>query len=126
MTKRQKLIVFLESKQFIVFSILFGSQVKGYADKRSDWDIAVYFSEWPLKKVDWPIFELEAELSRVLGANVQIMALNTIPPPVLGFQIINEGQVLTDKQEDKRLEVTAAILRQYHYWQYYQNRHMRR
>ena len=36
--------------------------------------------------------------------------LNTLLPPVLGFQIINEGQILTDKQEDGRLEVTAAIL----------------
>ncbi|MDO9585695.1 MAG: nucleotidyltransferase domain-containing protein, partial [Syntrophales bacterium] len=122
MTERQILADILQSKRSIVFSFLFGSQAKGYANQRSDWDIAVYFSESPEKMEGWPIFELEAELSRAIGSNVQIITLNTLPPPVLGFQIIHEGQILTDKQEDRRLEVTAAILRQYHDWQYYQSR----
>ena len=125
MTARQKLIDVLEYKGNIVFAYLFGSQVKGYSDHRSDWDIAVYFSESPEKKSEWQVFELEAELSRAVGAVVQIISLNTSLPPLLGFEIIEEGQILTDKHEDVRLEVTAALLRQYHDWQYFQNRHLR-
>jgi len=123
MTARQKLTDILEHKHNIVFAYLFGSHVKGYADHRSDWDIAVYFSELPEIKSDWQVFELEAELSRAIGSNVQIIPLNTSLPPLLGFEIIAEGQVLTDKHEDKRLEITTALLRQYHDWQYFQNRH---
>jgi hypothetical protein len=126
MTARQKLANILEQKCNIVFAYLFGSQIKGYADHRSDWDIAVYFSEFPEKKSNWQVFELEAELSQAIGSNVQIIPLNASLPPLLGFEIIEEGQVLTDKHEDKRLEITAALLRQYHDWHYFQNRHFRK
>lgn len=123
MTARKKLIEILEQKRNIVFAYLFGSQVKGYADHRSDWDIAIYFSEPLEKKSNWQVFELEAELSRAIGSNVQIIPLNTSLPPLLGFEIIEEGQVLTDKHEDSRLEITAGLLRKYHDWHYFQNRH---
>lgn len=126
MTARQKLVDILEYKGNIVFAYLFGSQARGYADHRSDWDIAVYFSESPEKKSEWQVFELEAELTRAVGAVVQIISLNTSLTPLLGFEIIEEGQILTDKQEDIRLEKTAALLRQYHDWQYFQNRHLKK
>lgn len=76
----------------------------------------MYFSESPEKKSNWQVFELEAELSRDIGSNVQIIPLNTSLSPLLGFEIIEEGQVLTDQHEDARLEITAALLGKYHDW----------
>jgi predicted nucleotidyltransferase len=35
----------LRRRSSVVFAYLFGSKMKGYANTRSDWDIAVYFSK---------------------------------------------------------------------------------
>lgn len=123
MTEREKLISVFESKPFVVFAYLFGSRATGYSNGKSDWDIAVYFSKSPQEMKGWAVFEIEAELSSAVGSTVQVINLNSHVPPVLGFQIVNEGQVLIDKDEDVRLDVTNKILRQYLDWQYYLKRH---
>ncbi len=52
----RRLIETLDSKSSVAFAYLFGSKVKGFANDRSDWDIAIYFSE-PLEEVGhWPAF----------------------------------------------------------------------
>lgn len=119
------LIETLETRLSVAFAYLFGSRVKGYANERSDWDIAVYFSE-PLEKLGrWPAFELEAELSRAIGSTVQVIVLNILPPPILGFQILRGGIVLLDRNENLRMDIENRILRQYYDWQYFLNRQMK-
>lgn len=39
----------LEGNSYIEFAYFFGSQAKGLADYRSDFDIAVYFNKAPKK-----------------------------------------------------------------------------
>jgi len=39
----QRLKEILNDQQSIIFSYLFGSRTKGYANEKSDWDIAVFF-----------------------------------------------------------------------------------
>jgi len=46
--KIQHLKEILSNQSSVIFAYLFGSRVKGYANEKSDWDIAVYFSE-PIK-----------------------------------------------------------------------------
>jgi len=118
-----KLTEILNSKSHIVFAYLFGSRVKNYCNKRSDWDLAVCFSEPPENFGDWPAFELEAELSRAVESTVQVIILNKrLPPPVFGFQIISEGVILIERDENLRLEFENRILRQYYDWQYFLRR----
>ncbi|MDI6793649.1 MAG: nucleotidyltransferase domain-containing protein [bacterium] len=119
------LIETLETRLPVAFAYLFGSRARGYANERSDWDIAVYFSE-PLEKLGrWPAFELEAELSRAIGSTVQVIVLNILPPPILGFQILRGGIVLLDRNENLRMDIENRILRQYYDWQYFLNRQMK-
>lgn len=120
-----KLISVLKKKNNISFAYLFGSRVKGYSDRRSDWDIAVYFSKSPEEISPWCVFELEAELSQNLRETVQVIALNTIKSYVLGFQIIYTGIVLVRNDEGKRMEFENRILSRYHDWQYFLLRQMR-
>jgi hypothetical protein len=120
----RRLIETLDSRPSVAFAYLFGSKVKGFANDRSDWDIAIYFSE-PLEEVGrWPAFELEAELSRTVGSTVQVIVLNILPPPILGFQIVSSGVVLIDRDENLRMDFENRTLRQYYDWQYFLKRQM--
>jgi len=112
----------LQKRSSVVFAYLFGSKVKGYANTRSDWDIAVYFSEPTGKVSRWPAFELEAELSRAVGATVQVTALNNNLTPVFAFEIVKDGIVLLDREENLRMDFESRILRQYYDWQYFLKR----
>jgi predicted nucleotidyltransferase len=123
MKQFKKISDILSSNPLVIFSYLFGSRVKGYANKKSDWDIAVYFVR-PSEEVSiWPAFELEAELSRALKENVQVTVLNDIDSPVFGFEIIKDGRLIVDKEPFLRMEFENRILRQYHDWQYFLKRH---
>jgi len=118
-----KLIETLNTKPFIAFAYLFGSRVKNHCNKRSDWDVAVYFSEPPENFGIWTSFEVEAELSRAVESTVQVIVLNKrLPSPVFGFQIVSEGIVLIERDENLRMEFENRILRQYYDWQYFLKR----
>ncbi len=125
MKKEKKAITqILNNRSDILFGYLFGSKAKGYANERSDWDIAVYFREPINPNGRWPGFELEAELSRAVGATVQVIVLNTPLTPVFGFEIMKDGIVLIDRNPNLRMEFENRILRQYYDWQYFLKRQM--
>ena len=112
----------LDNQSSIVFAYLFGSRVKGYANEKSDWDIAVYFLEPTENLGIWPAFELEAKLSRAINSMVQITTLNSPVSPVFGFKIVSEGILLTDKNENLRMDFESKVLRRYYDWQYFLKR----
>jgi hypothetical protein len=118
----EDIIAILGQQPSVLFAYLFGSKAKGNANKRSDWDIAVYF-EGPKKKgEDWPAFNLEAVLSRAVKGEVQVMSLNDNLPPLLGFEIVKDGIILIDRDPDFRLDFENRMLRRYHDWQYFLRR----
>jgi predicted nucleotidyltransferase len=123
--KEKKAIVQILSKRSdILFGYLFGSKAKGYANERSNWDIAVYFNKLIKQNGRWPEFELEAELSKVCAGTVQVIALNKPLTPVFGFEIIKYGILLFDKTPNIRMDFENRMLRSYHDWQYFLNRQM--
>ena len=125
MKKEKKAIVeILSTRSDILFAYLFGSKVKGYANERSDWDIAVYFNTSINQRGCWPEFELEAEISRTLGATVQVTVLNVPLSPVFGFEIIKDGVLLLDRVPSLRIDFENRTLRHYHDWQYFLKRQM--
>jgi predicted nucleotidyltransferase len=114
----------LDNQPSVVFAYLFGSRAKGYANEKSDWDIAVYFLEPTENLGMWPAFELEAKLSRAIDSTVQITTLNSSVSPVFGFKIVSEGILLTDKNEHLRIDFESKVLRCYYDWQYFLKRQM--
>ena len=115
----------LDKRATVAFGYLFGSRAKGYANRRSDWDIGVYFSEPEEKIGTWPAFELEAELSRAVGGTVQVVVLNRPVSPLLGFEILKEGLLLIDRDRNLRMDFENRILRHYHDWQHFLKRQMK-
>ncbi|MDI6736716.1 MAG: nucleotidyltransferase domain-containing protein [bacterium] len=112
----------LDKKPYISFAYLFGSRANECANKRSDWDTGIYFSKSPDDISKWCVFELEAELSKDVKAEVQVIVLNKLTSPLFGFQIINEGILLVQRDENDRIKFENRILRQYHDWQYFLKR----
>lgn len=121
----EKIKNLLDGKPYIEFAYLFGSQAKGLADYRSDWDIAVYFNKDPKKLPARTVFSLEAEASREIGKEAQIITLNGLESPVLLFQILKDGILLVDNDTEKRIVFEAKALSKYHDYQYYLKRQMR-
>ena len=80
--KIEKIKEILRANSSVKFAYLFGSRAKGIADKKSDWDIAIYFRKDPQKLSKWTVFSLEAELSKEIGNEVQITVLNNLDSPV--------------------------------------------
>lgn len=112
----------LEKHTHLAFTYLFGSRVKGLADTRSDWDIAVYFDKGVPE--DWSRFYLEAEIEREIKEEVQVTILNGIEDPVFAFEIVNNGILLLNRSPQRRILFEAGVLRRYHDWGYYLKRHI--
>lgn len=112
----------IKKNKNIAFCYLFGSRAKGFAGAESDWDLAVYFDVKELKR--WSRFWLEAEIEREINKNVQVIVLNTIENPVFGFEIISCGNVIVDKNPEARILFETSVLRSYHDWNYFLERHM--
>ncbi|MBI4824130.1 MAG: nucleotidyltransferase domain-containing protein [Nitrospirae bacterium] len=113
----------LKASRNIEFAYLFGSRAKGIAGQRSDWDIAIYFDKDP-RNMGWSIFYLEAEVSKDIGEEVQIVALNNLNSPVFLFEIINSGLLIIDNNPEGRILFEANVLRNYHDWHYFLKRQM--
>ena len=125
MKKEKKAIIeILNKRSDIIFAYLFGSKAKGYANERSDWDIAIYTTQSIKQNGRWPAFELEAQLSRAVQATVQVTILNTPLPPVFAFEILKDGILLIDKRPNLRMDIENKILRHYYDWQYFLKRQM--
>jgi predicted nucleotidyltransferase len=123
--KEKKAITEILSKRpDILFAYLFGSKAKSYANQRSDGDIAVYFNTSIKQNGCWPEFELEAEISRTVGATVQVTVLKTPLSPIFGFEIIKDGILLIDRDPNLRIDFENRVLRQYHDWKYFLNSQM--
>ena len=123
--KIKPIIELLNKQPHIIFAYLFGSKAKGYANERSDWDIAIYITESIKENSLWPAFELEAQLSRAVKATVQVTILNTPLPPVFAFEILKDGVILIDRDPNLRMDFENRVLRHYYDWQYFLKRQMK-
>ncbi len=119
-----KISEIIKAKPFVDFAYLFGSRAKNTASEKSDWDIAIHFNKYFKKLPKWTSFYLEAEISKEVGNEVQIIVLDDIYSPTFLFQIINEGLLIVDNNAKKRIIFEANILKRYHDWNYILRRQM--
>ncbi len=114
----------LKKNPAVELAYLFGSRATNTAGPESDWDIAVRFKRDPDSLGAWSIFYLEAELSREIKKEVQIIPLNGLDSPVFLYQILRDGIPLVDKNPASRILFEARGLARYHDWKYFLNRQM--
>lgn len=110
---KEKLAFLFEKYAEIGTVYLFGSQATGNADSRSDFDIAVYFSEQDVIRRHDVLFALSGEISRALNSDtVDIHSMNDITSPLLKYRIIQEG-ILLFEREPYRMILEPRILNEY-------------
>jgi len=92
----------------------------------SDWDIAVYIYKDKLEvNPVWQKIRLEDELSLALKTDgMHVTILNDLDAPLFSFNIIREGVLLADKCPESRMEFEYRVLRRFHDWRYFLDRHM--
>lgn len=92
---------------------LFGSQAKGTADERSDYDFGIYFTETDPVKRGRMLFYFSSEISKILATDkVDVHSINDIESPELKYQIISQGEVIFER-EPYRLLLEPKALNEY-------------
>lgn len=100
----------LESKVKAVFeayaevklAYLFGSRARGDTGPLSDYDFAVYFGGLSSVEAFNLKLALLNDLSRTLGTDtIDLVVLDGIDAPELGYQIVSDGKLLVDREPYK-------------------------
>lgn len=98
-----KIKVIFDARPEVKLAYLFGSRVHGNINSLSDYDFAVYFGGdiSPSEAFDLKL-SLSSELARVLKNDaIDIVVLDHLDAPELGYKIVSEGELLVDKEPHK-------------------------
>ncbi|RFA95636.1 type VII toxin-antitoxin system MntA family adenylyltransferase antitoxin [Pyrobaculum aerophilum] len=82
----------------VKFAYLFGSRARGLEREDSDWDVAVYFGR---EVTIIEEAELGAELSKRLGVEVDVVALDNAPLDLI-YIVLRDGVVIYSEDEKLR------------------------
>ncbi|OGW59208.1 MAG: hypothetical protein A2V83_05560, partial [Nitrospirae bacterium RBG_16_64_22] len=112
MTAIESIKSVLSADAAVSLAYLFGSRAKGETSNRADWDIAVYLAEDRLAENPiWDKFKIEDRLSAVLATDaVEVVVLNRLEDPLLGFEIIANSLLLVEKDENLRIAFEGNAL----------------
>lgn len=98
-----KIKVIFEAREEVKLAYIFGSQVHGKIGPLSDYDFAVYFGEVfsPAETFTLKLALLN-NLTRALGTDaVDLVILDNLDAPELGYHIISGGKLLVDREPYK-------------------------
>ncbi len=96
----------------LVAVYLFGSEARGEASAGSDVDLGVLFAEPPAPTLDNVGFQLEAELERALGREVQVVVLNDASPDLV-HRVLRDGRLLLDRDTSRRIAFEVRARNEY-------------
>ena len=97
-----KIKAIFEAHEEVKLAYLFGSQARGDTGPLSDYDFAVYFGGVSTTEAFNLKLSLLNELARSLGTDaVDLVILDNIDAPELGYQIVSEGKLLVDREPYK-------------------------
>lgn len=98
----------------VEFAYLFGSQAKGTAGPRSDVDVAVYLEDGTEEAFDLSL-RLGGILERESGVGpVEALVILNDAPIAIAGRVVEEGQVIYSRDEDRRVRHFSETLRHYH------------
>lgn len=104
--KKKTIIDVLKSQPDVAAAYLFGSQQRGYADKKSDIDVGVIFShgQTGLKRE----LELASRIGSLIDQEVDIRSLDLSKSPVFLMEA-TQGELLTGHDRPERVAFEVAL-----------------
>jgi hypothetical protein len=103
---------FRERPDGVVAAYLFGSRARGTARTRSDVDLGVLFTEPPASVLHGPPDRIADALERELGADLEVVALNTAPPDLV-HRVLRDGLLVHEADRSARVRFEVARRREY-------------
>jgi len=91
---------------------LFGSMARGDAGRDSDVDVGILFAAEPPATLDAPQFAIEAELERLLGRPVQVVALNRASADLV-HRVLRDGRLVLDRDRSARIRFEVRSRNEY-------------
>jgi predicted nucleotidyltransferase len=105
---------FLDRQQGYVVAYLFGSTAGGTAHHLSDIDVALLLPRDTDRETAMEMrLRVAAGLEVLSGRSVDVIVLNQAPP-LLRFQVIQQGQVLVDRDPEIRYLFQARTMSEYY------------
>jgi predicted nucleotidyltransferase len=101
----QRVIAEVQQHPKVVAIFLFGSWARGQQMPISDIDIAVL--------LDNPDRRDEADIGSMYSPTIDLVLFHRLPVRIQ-FQVLKEGQPLFVRDEEKLIETTFQVMRQYH------------
>jgi len=113
----QRVLAEVQQHPKVVAIFLFGSWARGEQMPISDVDIAVL--------LDSPDKRDEADIGSMYSPTIDLVLFHRLPVRIQ-FQVLKEGQPLFVRDEEKLIETTFQVMRQYHemewmYRRYYED-----
>ena len=117
---KSKIIDHLQEEGKVIFAYLHGSFIEG---EFNDIDIAVYISE-NVDNKDMVDFELrkEVEISRSVGYEVDLRALN-LAPNSFCYSVIKDGELLFSFDDSGRSDFESLVLVKHHDFKRFRKRY---
>jgi predicted nucleotidyltransferase len=91
---------------------LFGSVARDEARADSDVDVGLLLAEDPPATLLAPQFGIEAELERLLGRPVQVIALNRAAPDLV-HRVLKDGRLVLDRDPGRRIRFEVKRRNEY-------------
>jgi len=91
---------------------LFGSVARGTSRDDSDVDLAVLFDAAPPRTLAGMPFELEDQLRKLLGRDVQVVVLNRAPPDLV-HRVLRDGILVLDRDPAARIRFEVKLRNEY-------------
>jgi len=101
----------LEREPRVVCAYLFGSVARGTATPDSDVDLAILHQKAPEGYLEQP-FDLEADLSELVGRQVQIVVLESAPGDLV-HRVLRDGKLLVDRDPSARIAFEVRARSEY-------------
>lgn len=115
----RKFTKFMKKKPQVIAVYLHGSQVKGYAGKESDTDVAVVVEDKDMIRDE---LRLMAEVAGELPVkNPDVRVIDRQSSPLFLFNIVRDGKLIYKRNSRKKVAFESFVLRKYYDTSYMRN-----
>jgi len=102
----------LAAEPGVAVAYLFGSVARGDFRAGSDVDVGVLYAQDPPRTLEGLGLDLEADLERAVGHQVQLVVLNRAPVDLI-HRVLRDGVLLKDDDPSLRIRFEVKARREY-------------